>query len=64
MTEHASQCSVIAWAHYMVAQYPELELLYAVPNGSMYGADNEVGFAAKHNIPVYFNLADLISNQR
>lgn len=31
--EHAEQAAVIAWAAYQQRRYPELELLYAIPNG-------------------------------
>jgi hypothetical protein len=32
--EHAEQAAVIAWAAYQRRRYPELELLYAIPNGN------------------------------
>jgi hypothetical protein len=32
-TEHEEQCAVIAWADAMRSRYPELDLLYAIPNG-------------------------------
>lgn len=35
MSEHQEQCALIAWAKHTLTlrQYPELELLFAVPNG-------------------------------
>lgn len=33
MSEHDEQCAVIAWARLNETQYPELALLFAVPNG-------------------------------
>lgn len=33
-TEHQEQASVVAWARSMEKQYPELTMLYAVPNGA------------------------------
>lgn len=32
-TEHQIQCAVVQWARAMSARYPELALLYAIPNG-------------------------------
>jgi hypothetical protein len=32
-SEHDEQCAVIAWADAMRSRYPELDLLYAIPNG-------------------------------
>jgi len=37
--EHNEQVAVFAWARWAEAQYPELALLFAVPNG---GARNKV----------------------
>jgi hypothetical protein len=34
MPEHDEQVAVIAWASLMARGFPELELLYAVPNGA------------------------------
>lgn len=34
MSEHDEQVALFQWAALMSAQYPELELLYAVPNGA------------------------------
>lgn len=34
MAEHDEQVAVINWAQLMQGQYPELELLYAIPNGA------------------------------
>ena len=34
MSEHAEQCVVIDWASRAVNYYPELEWLFAVPNGA------------------------------
>lgn len=31
--ESAHQCVVVEWAHWSLARYPELALLYAIPNG-------------------------------
>jgi len=33
MSEHDEQAAVVAWAAYKAANYPDLELLYAIPNG-------------------------------
>jgi hypothetical protein len=33
LTEHALQASVFEWAAIAQAQYPELRMLYAIPNG-------------------------------
>ena len=32
-TEHQEQCAVIQWANYYEAKWPELRLLFAIPNG-------------------------------
>jgi hypothetical protein len=32
-SEHAEQVALMKWARYSSAQYPELRMLYAVPNG-------------------------------
>lgn len=32
-TEHAEQTAVIEWVKYSLGKYPELETLYAIPNG-------------------------------
>ena len=32
-TEHQEQCAVIDWAELMSNRYPELKLLFAIPNG-------------------------------
>ena len=37
MTEHAEQVAVIDWCMMNLRQYPELDLLFAVPNGAMLG---------------------------
>lgn len=34
MAEHDEQAAVINWAQLMAGQYPELDLLYAIPNGA------------------------------
>lgn len=34
MAEHDEQVAVINWAQLMAGQYPELDLLYAIPNGA------------------------------
>lgn len=34
-TEHEEQCTLVQWAGYSVSKYPELELLYAIPNGGL-----------------------------
>lgn len=31
--EHQEQCAVIQWRDYNLSKYPELALLYAIPNG-------------------------------
>ncbi len=33
-SEHESQCQLMAWAALQARQWPELELLFAIPNGS------------------------------
>lgn len=33
MSEHAHQVALFAWAEYAKAEHPELELMFAVPNG-------------------------------
>uniref|UniRef100_A0A6M3L1H9 Putative VRR-NUC domain-containing protein n=1 Tax=viral metagenome TaxID=1070528 RepID=A0A6M3L1H9_9ZZZZ len=33
MSEHDEQVSLFAWASLAEAQYPELEMMYAIPNG-------------------------------
>ena len=33
MTEHDEQVALFGWAEYNEAYYPELRLLYAIPNG-------------------------------
>lgn len=33
MSEHTIQCAFIEWVKWNTGRYPELELLYAVPNG-------------------------------
>jgi hypothetical protein len=34
MSEHTDQVALFQWAGYNTANYPELELLFAVPNGT------------------------------
>jgi len=34
-TEHEEQCAVFEWAGLMSNQFPELELMFAVPNGGV-----------------------------
>lgn len=34
-SEHSEQCAVVDWARHMNGQYPELSLLFAVPNGAV-----------------------------
>jgi len=36
-SEHEEQVTVINWCFNHLAQYPELDLLFAVPNGAMLG---------------------------
>jgi hypothetical protein len=33
MSEHSEQCALIEWANLVKNKYPELEWLFAVPNG-------------------------------
>lgn len=33
MSEHDEQAALIAWANYQTPTYPELEMLFAAPNG-------------------------------
>lgn len=33
MSEHKIQCAFIEWSKWNCGKYPELELLYAIPNG-------------------------------
>lgn len=35
LSEHKEQCLVIEWAHYSRGSYPDLKLLYAIPNGGL-----------------------------
>lgn len=37
MSEHDEQAAVINWAFDNMAEYPELDLLHAIPNGAMLG---------------------------
>ena len=37
VTEHGEQRTVIEWAFAMRGQWPELALLYSIPNGAMLG---------------------------
>ena len=37
MTEHAEQVTVIDWCFAMTRTYPELDLIFAIPNGAMLG---------------------------
>jgi hypothetical protein len=34
MSEHEEQVALFAWADLMVTQYPELEFMFAIPNGA------------------------------
>jgi hypothetical protein len=34
MAEHDEQAAVINWAQFLIGQYPELGLLFAIPNGA------------------------------
>lgn len=34
LTEHEEQCALVEWAHTRRAMWPELEYMYAVPNGA------------------------------
>lgn len=34
MSEHDEQVAVVQWANLMAGQWPELDLLYAIPNGA------------------------------
>lgn len=33
LSEHAEQAAVIQWSHLQLGVFPELQLLYAIPNG-------------------------------
>ena len=33
MSEHDDQCALFEWAEMMAQQYPELDLMFAIPNG-------------------------------
>jgi hypothetical protein len=35
--EHSEQVAVVNWCYYMLAQYPELDLIHAIANGAMLG---------------------------
>jgi len=37
VTEHAEQVAVIDWCYANMRQYPQLDLIFAVPNGAMLG---------------------------
>jgi hypothetical protein len=37
MSEHDEQKALIDWCFYHLAQYPELDLIHAIPNGVMLG---------------------------
>ena len=37
MTEHDEQVKVINWCFDMTREYPELDLIFAIPNGAMLG---------------------------
>lgn len=34
-TEHQEQCALIEWCRSMEGKYPELKLLFAIPNGGL-----------------------------
>jgi hypothetical protein len=42
-SEHQEQVHIVRWANALTAKYPELRLLYAIPNGGM----RNVGVARK-----------------
>jgi hypothetical protein len=37
VSEHDQQKALIDWCFYHLAQYPELDLIHAIPNGAMLG---------------------------
>ena len=37
MSEHAEQVAVIYWCFHNTANHPELDLIFAIPNGAMLG---------------------------
>ena len=37
MSEHAEQVAVIDWCFRHMSKYPELDLIFAIPNGAMLG---------------------------
>ncbi len=38
-TEHGHQCALFCWAQQNLAKYPELEWMFAIPNGGARGND-------------------------
>jgi hypothetical protein len=47
--EHSEQVAVINWCYYMLAQYPELDLIHAIANGAMLGGGRIVLYLAIGN---------------
>ena len=43
MSEHDDQCALFQWADMMAQQYPELDLMFAIPNGGQWKCENECG---------------------
>lgn len=48
ITEHEDQATIIDWSIRMTPAYPELALLYAIPNGAKLPYRNTVGRNGKH----------------
>lgn len=46
--EHEEQVALFEWAELASNQYPELQLMFAIPNGAFYGRDKRSAFA-QHN---------------
>lgn len=49
MSEHTDQAALFQWAAYNTAMYPQLELLYAIPNGA--GLNHQVSKAGRRYSP-------------
>lgn len=49
MTEHQDQSALFQWAQYNTAMYPQLELMYAIPNGA--GLNHQVSKNGKRYSP-------------
>jgi hypothetical protein len=60
-TEASEQATVIAWARIYAPRYPELKLLYAVPNGAIMGGRNRFAVVAwMKNMGMINGVPDLV----